>query len=114
MARGAQEGFARRLQNAQGFVRSTAGRSEHSTTGSSKQAFDRALLLCRSTPHCAIWLWMMMRAVLAFVLCPAAVVQVESVVRQHHQRFLQACAGVEALEDQVIGFRRENRVTHVA
>lgn len=29
--------------------------------------------------------------------------QVESVVQQHHQRFLQACAGVEALEDQVGG-----------
>lgn len=27
--------------------------------------------------------------------------EVESVVQQHHQRFLQACAGVEALEDQV-------------
>jgi hypothetical protein len=27
--------------------------------------------------------------------------QVESVVQQHHKHFLQACAGVEALEDQV-------------
>lgn len=27
--------------------------------------------------------------------------EVESVVQAHHQRFLQACAGVEALEDQV-------------
>lgn len=33
----------------------------------------------------------------------SAVLQVESVVQQHHQRFLQACAGVEALEDQVGG-----------
>jgi hypothetical protein len=29
--------------------------------------------------------------------------QVESVVQQHHQRFLQACSGVEALEAQVRG-----------
>jgi hypothetical protein len=33
--------------------------------------------------------------------CCCLLAQVESVVQQHHQRFLQACAGVEALEDQV-------------
>lgn len=27
--------------------------------------------------------------------------QVEAVVQQYHKHFLQACAGVEALEDQV-------------
>lgn len=32
--------------------------------------------------------------------CPARP-QVQSVVQTHHRRFLEACAGVEALEDQV-------------
>eukprot|EP00775_Hariotina_reticulata_P002152 gene2152-2470_t len=34
-------------------------------------------------------------------LLATATEEIESVVEQHHQRFLQACAGVEALEDQV-------------